>query len=213
VEISFMLCRAVYALHKERDIHRDIKPDNVILLKEGGLKSLDLGIARLPGLDDELESTAPGTPSYMSPELFRGSRGNEQSDLYALGVTMYRLFSKGHYPYGEIEPFTRPSFDKPSPLSQYRSDLPSWLEVLLARTVNPNRGFVNAMDLAFELENGLARGITVLPMQSSLFTRVKNVFTDWFNSGFVRRGFIVQAMRFHSALIKAWLHPQVKRDF
>ena len=180
VEISLMLCKAVYALHKERIIHRDIKPDNVILLKEGGLKLLDLGVARLPGLDDELESTAPGTPSYMSPELFRGGRGNEQSDLYALGVTIYRMFSKGHYPYGEVEPFTRPSFDRLAPLSIYRPDLPSWLEVLLARAVNPDKGFTNAMDLAFELENGLARGTTVLPMKSKLSTRMRSAFDDWF---------------------------------
>lgn len=181
IEISLMLCKAVYALHKEHVIHRDIKPENVILLKEGGLKLLDLGVARLPGLDDELESTAPGTPSYMSPQLFRGGRGDEQSDLYALGVTLYRMFSKGYYPYGEVEPFTRPNFDKPVPLGQYRPDLPSWLEVLFARVINPEKGFTNAMDLAFELENGLARGITVLPMKSSLSTRVKSVVGEWFN--------------------------------
>lgn len=181
VEISLMLCKAVYALHKERVIHRDIKPENVILLKAGGLKLLDLGVARLPGLDDELESTAPGTPSYMSPELFKGGRGNEQSDLYALGVTLYRMFSKGHYPYGEVEPFTRPTFDNPTPLGQYRSDLPSWLEVLFTRAVDPDKGFTNAMDLAFELENGLARGITVLPMKSSFSTRIRGAVGEWFN--------------------------------
>jgi serine/threonine protein phosphatase PrpC len=181
VDISLMLCKAVYALHKEKVIHRDIKPDNVILLKDGGLKLLDLGVARLPGLDDELESTAPGTPSYMSPELFRGGRGNEKSDLYALGVTIYRMFSKGHYPYGEVEPFSRPNFDKLAPLSLYRPDLPSWLEVLLAHAINPEKGFVTAMDLAFELENGLARGTTVLPMKNSLTSRVKNTLGDWFN--------------------------------
>ncbi len=180
VDIGLMLCRAVYALHKERVIHRDIKPDNVILLEQGGLKLLDLGVARLPGLDDELESTAPGTPSYMSPDLFQGGRGNEQSDLYALGVTLYRMFSKGHYPYGEVEPFTRPSFNKPAALSQYRPDLPSWLEVLLGRAVNPEKGFTNAMDFAFELENGLARGTTVLPMKSSLSTRVGSTIGSWF---------------------------------
>jgi len=110
---------------------------------------LDLGVARLPSLDDELETTAPGTPSFMSPELFRGGHGNEQSDLYALGVTLYRMFSKGHFPYGEVEPFTRPNFKNPAPLSQYRPDLPAWLEIFLARAVNPEKGFVNAMDLAF----------------------------------------------------------------
>ncbi len=181
VEISLMLCKATYALHKERVIHRDIKPDNVILLKKGGVKLIDLGVARLPGLDDELESTAPGTPSYMSPELFRGGRGDEQSDLYALGVTLYRMFSKGHYPYGEVEPFTRPSFDRLVPLSQYRSDLPSWLGVLLARAVNPGKGFSNAMDFAFELENGLARGTTVLPMKTSLSERARGLLDVFFN--------------------------------
>ncbi|MEE9355701.1 MAG: bifunctional protein-serine/threonine kinase/phosphatase [Methylococcaceae bacterium] len=181
VDVGLMLCKAVYALHKEKVIHRDIKPDNVILLEEGGLKLLDLGVARLPGLDDELESTAPGTPSYMSPELFRGSRGNEQSDLYALGVTLYRMFSKGNYPYGEVEPFTSPNFDRLTPLSLYRPDLPSWLDVLLAHAVNPEKGFVTAMDLAFELENGLARGTTVLPMKNSLSSRVKNTLGDWFS--------------------------------
>ena len=181
VDISLMLCKAVYALHKEKIIHRDIKSDNVILLNEGGLKLLDLGVARLPGLNDELESTAPGTPRYMSPDLFQGGHGDEQSDLYALGVTLYRMFSKGYYPYGEVEPFTRPSFNKPVPLGQYRPDLPSWLEVLLARAVNPEKGFTNAMDLAFELENGLARGTTVLPMQSNLSTRVKSTIGNWFN--------------------------------
>ena len=181
VEISLMLCKAVYALHKERVIHRDIKPENVILLNEGGLKLLDLGVARLPGLDDELESSAPGTPSYMSPALFKGERGNEQSDLYALGVTLYRMFSKGHYPYGEVEPFTHPKFDNPAPLGRYRSDLPSWLEILFTRAVNPEKGFTNAMDLAFELENGLARGITVLPMKSGFSTRVRGAVAEWFN--------------------------------
>lgn len=182
VEISLMLCKAVYSLHKEKVIHRDIKPENIILLRQGGLKLLDLGVARLPGLDDELESTAPGTPSYMSPELFRGFRGNEHSDLYALSVTLYRLFSKGHYPYGEVEPFTRPNFANMVPLGQYRPDLPSWLEILLVRAVNPKKGFTNAMDLAFELENGLVRGLTALPIKNnSLSIRFKRVIGAWFD--------------------------------
>ncbi len=180
IDISLQLCKAVYSLHKEKVIHRDIKPDNVILLKNGGLKLLDLGVARLPGLDDELETTAPGTPSYMSPDLFQGGHGDERSDLYALGVTIYRMFSKGHYPYGEIEPFTRPSFKKPVPLSQYRPDLPAWLGVLLARAVNTEKGFDNAMDLAFELENGLARGTPILPMKGSITNRLKNTLGEWF---------------------------------
>ena len=181
IEISLMLIKAVYALHKECIIHRDIKPENVILLEQGGLKLLDLGVARLPGLNDELESTAPGTPSYMSPALFKGGRGDEQSDLYALSVTIYRMFSKGHYPYGEVEPFTRPNFDRPMPLSEYRPDLPAWLDVLMARAVNPEKVFVNAMDFAYELENGMARGTAVLPMKNDFSTRMRSTLNQWFN--------------------------------
>ncbi|MEE9396369.1 MAG: protein kinase [Methylococcales bacterium] len=171
VEIAIMLAKAVYSLHRERIIHRDIKPDNVILLDDGGLILLDLGVALLPGLQDGLESTAPGTPSYMAPELFRGEQGSEPSDLYALGVTLYRMFSKGHYPYGEVEPFSRPRFDKLVPLSKYRPDFPAWLDGLMARAVSTEKRFDSAMDLAFELEKGFAHGSTVLPMKDSLHER------------------------------------------
>lgn len=181
VAIAKMLAKAVYALHKEQIIHRDIKPDNVILLQDGGLKLIDLGVARLPGLNDEMESTAPGTPSYMSQALFKGGRGDEQSDLYALSVTLYRLFSRGHYPYGEVEPFTRPNFTKATPLSQYRPDLPSWLGMLLLREVHPDKVFVNAMDLVYELENGMARGSTILPMPQPLPSRLWGKINTWFN--------------------------------
>ena len=100
-------------MHRAGIIHRDIKPDNVILLKAGGLRLVDLGVARVPLLEDFPAEDIPGTPSYMAPELFGGRPGDEFSDLYALGVTVYRMFTAA-YPYGEIEPFSRPRFGKPA---------------------------------------------------------------------------------------------------
>lgn len=171
VNIAIRLAKAVYSLHRCQIIHRDIKPDNVMLLEDGGLKLLDLGVSRLPGLKDGLEETAPGTPSYMAPELFSGNQGDERSDLYALGVTIYRMFSGGSYPYGEVEPFTRPRFDKFAPLSKYRADLPSWLNAVVTKATHADRRFNDAMDLAVELENGLIRGQTTVPLETSFYER------------------------------------------
>lgn len=167
VHLGLKLCKAVTALHRQRIIHRDIKPDNVMLLDDGGVKLLDLGVARLPAMTSMPDEEIPGTPSYMAPEMFDGARGDERSDVYALGVTLYRLYS-GHYPYGEIEPFSRPRFGKRTPLAQYRPDLPAWLDHTLSRAVStdPDQRHADPMELAFELENGLAQGITQLPKRA-----------------------------------------------
>lgn len=160
IDIGIKLAKAVYSLNRLRIIHRDIKPENVMLLKDGGLKLLDLGVAQLPGVTDEESQSAPGTPSYMAPELYHGAHGDEQSEVYALGITLYRLLSGGHYPYGEVEAFSRPRFIKYTPLSQYRTDLPAWLDALLAKATatEVDKRHADAMGLAFELEDGLNRG-------------------------------------------------------
>jgi serine/threonine protein phosphatase PrpC len=160
IDIALKLCKAVHALHRQQIVHRDIKPDNILLLGDGGLKLLDLGIARLPAWDEDQADPMPGTPSYMAPELFHGERGSVASDIFALGVTLYRLFSGGAYPYGEIEPFTTPRFGKPRPLTGRRPDLPVWLDAALARAiaVDPAERYADAIELAFELESGLCKG-------------------------------------------------------
>lgn len=172
VDLGIKLCKAVAALHRQRVIHRDIKPDNIMLLDDGGVKLLDLGVARLPAIPDAAHEDIPGTPSYMAPEMFDGARGDERSDLYALGVTLYRLFS-GHYPYGEIEPFSRPRYTRRTPLAQYRPDLPAWLDHALAKATSTDAAqrHADTMELAFELENGLAHGAGQLPRKRPLYER------------------------------------------
>jgi len=147
--------RAVTSLHRAGIIHRDIKPDNVILLKDGGLRLVDLGVARVPLLEDFPAEDIPGTASYMAPELFGGTAGNEASDLFALGVTVYRMFT-ANYPFGEIEPFSRPRFGKPAPLSRYRPDLPAWLDAVIGKAISiePAQRYGDAIEFAHELENG-----------------------------------------------------------
>jgi serine/threonine protein phosphatase PrpC len=176
VDIGIKLAKAVYVLNRQRIIHRDIKPENVILERraaEHSLKLLDLGVARLPGMEELPAEDIPGTPSYMAPELFDGSPGDERSEVYALGVTLYRLFSGGHYPYGEVEAFSRPRFSRRQPLTRYRPDLPAWLDAALARatSVEAAERFGDAMELAFELENGFAHGARTLTPKKSWYER------------------------------------------
>lgn len=177
VDIGIKLAKAVYALNRRRIIHRDIKPDNVLLAADGkrvtGLKLLDLGVARLPGIEETIPEEVPGTPSYMAPELFDGHAGDEVTDVYALGATLYRMFSAGHYPYGEVEAFSHPRFTRRQPLMRYRPDLPAWLDAVLGRclAVEPDKRYADAMELAFELENGLAHGAKMLVYRRSLYER------------------------------------------
>jgi serine/threonine protein phosphatase PrpC len=157
-DIAVKLARAVAALHRADIIHRDIKPDNVILQRDGSLKLIDLGVVRVPGLEDAPPETIPGTAAYMAPEMFDGEAGNEATDLYALGVTIYRAFT-GEFPYGNLDATSRPRRERPIPLATLRPDLPAWIEATLARAIalNPADRFRDVGEFAVEMEAGPAR--------------------------------------------------------
>ncbi|HJW80756.1 MAG TPA: hypothetical protein VJ396_00805, partial [Acidiferrobacterales bacterium] len=89
------------------------------------------------------------------------------------GVTLYRLLSGGHYPFGEVEAFSRPRFAKRVPLTRYRPDLPAWLDAMLARAtaIEPAERYGDAMELVFEFEHNLAHGPRVLTRHTSLYER------------------------------------------
>ncbi len=159
LSIATRLAKAIGSLHQAGIIHRDIKPENIILLSDGGLKLVDLGIARIPGLEKDT-AFVPGTPSYKAPEQFEtktrpASPGDERSDIFALGVTLYRMFT-GAYPYGEIEPNMTPRFNRPERLTSRRRDLPAWLESLVMQAIAPNPAdrFSGGFEMAFKLETG-----------------------------------------------------------
>src|ERR1700687_3757116 len=106
-QITIALARAVAALHRAGIVHRDIKPDNVILEGGGSLKLIDLGVVRVPGLEDFPPEDIPGTLGYMAPEMLSGATGNEATDIYALGVTMFRAFA-AEFPYGHLDAVSPP---------------------------------------------------------------------------------------------------------
>jgi serine/threonine protein phosphatase PrpC len=170
--VATLLARAAAALHRAGIIHRDIKPDNVILEREGSLKLIDLGVVRVRGMEDFPPQDIPGTPAYMAPEMFDGEAGNEATDIYALGVTMFRAFT-GEYPYGNADATGRPRRDRPTPLSALRPDLPAWLQAALGRAIarDPADRFRDMAEFAVEMEAGPARAPLEPPRPRTLLER------------------------------------------
>jgi serine/threonine protein phosphatase PrpC len=171
--ISIKLARAVAALHRAGIIHRDIKPDNVILQTEGSLKLIDLGVVRVPGLEDFPAEDIPGTLAYMAPEMRSGEeKGNEQTDIYALGVTMFRALT-GEFPYGNIDAVNPPRRDRPIPLADLRPDLPAWLQEVLSRAIalDPAARFRDVTEFAVEMEAGPERAPEAARRPQTLYER------------------------------------------
>ncbi len=152
--LGLRLLKGLGALHRLDILHRDVKPANLHLGADGKLRLLDLGVAA-SGLDEDPAGAAPGTPSFMAPELLAGAPCTVHSDLYAAGVTLYHLLTR-KYPYGEIEPFQHPRFGDPVPPSRYRPDIPPWLEDVLLKAVarEPAARFSTAEEFLLALERG-----------------------------------------------------------
>jgi serine/threonine protein phosphatase PrpC len=170
--VTIKLARAAAALHSVGIIHRDIKPDNVILENEGSLKLIDLGVVRVPGMEDFPPTDIPGTPAYMAPEMFSGEPGNEATDIYALGVTMFRAFT-GEYPYGNPDATSQPRRNRPTALSALRPDLPAWLQGALGRAIaiDPVERFHNMIEFAAEMEMGPVRAPSSVRRPQTFYER------------------------------------------
>lgn len=154
VHIGTKLAQALGAIHRLDIIHRDIRPENVHLGKDGKLRILDLGSAVNPALGNEAEPFS-GSPNHMAPELLSGQAASIQSDLYALGVTLYQLLTR-KFPYGEIEAGKIPSFADPAPPTRFRPDIPFWLENILLKSVSrdPERRFEMPEEFLLAMERG-----------------------------------------------------------
>lgn len=88
----------IQAAHNCHIIHRDIKPQNIIISKEGKVKVTDFGIARATTSTQTISTSVMGSVHYTSPEQARGGIVDEKSDLYSAGITMYEMIT-GHVPF------------------------------------------------------------------------------------------------------------------
>lgn len=140
-------------LHRKGVIHRDVKPENILIDTDHRVRLLDLGVSRIERMDTSSKSLAPvGTPSYMAPEVIAGTEADERADVYSAAVTIYEMLT-GKYPYGEIEPFTHPTYSHFIPPGRYNPDVPPWLSEILRKacTPDPNQRYPHAADFAAAL--------------------------------------------------------------
>lgn len=167
VQGTLAAVRALGRLHRQRVVHRDVKPANLHLGDDGQWRLLDLGVAVSGREPASVRSLHAGTPSYMNPEQWEAGHAGADagSDLYALGVTLYRWLC-GRLPYGEVEPFQVGAYRRdPVAPSRLRPELPIWLDhvVLKAIARDARQRFETAEEFALALERGASRPLAAPP--------------------------------------------------
>jgi len=150
LQIAKQLCRGLAAVHESGIVHRDIKPQNIMVLPGGTVKLMDFGIARVHAPDEKPTGEVAGTPYYMSPEQAKGGRLDSRSDIYSVGATLYELFTARRPFEGSLGEVLRKHLtDPPPPPSTFRVDLPETLERLILACLDkdPARRPAAAQDL------------------------------------------------------------------
>ena len=133
-----LILSALEHAHRAGVVHRDVKPANVMVTDEGGIKIMDFGIARVLGAEQKtVDFRLMGTPAYMSPEQVMGEEVDGRSDLYSVGVLFYRLIS-GALPFTAdtaLGMLQRQIRDTPTSVLVHRPSLPVWCDQIVQRAL------------------------------------------------------------------------------
>jgi Protein kinase domain len=182
------VAKALGRLHRQSVLHRDIKPANLHQGDDGVLRVLDLGVA-LSGREPEATRLLhAGTPSYINPEQWGlhvkanvgtadkdgpQEKPDAQSDLFALGVTLYQLLTGGKLPYGDVLPYQMGRyFRDPTAPSRHNPGVPIWLDHVALKAVARDKRlrFETAEEFVLALERGASRPLTA-PAPTPLIQR------------------------------------------
>ena len=173
VDITHQIAMGLEAAHQLGIVHRDIKPQNILIGPDGTVKVTDFGIGRAAGLSTMTRTGAVmGTPHYMSPEQARGDRVDTRTDVYALGVVLYQVLT-GELPFDADTPWEviRQHIEvQPRSVRRLRADIPPALEKIVQQCLEkiPERRFSTASEVALALERASLRSPDALPQPRPL---------------------------------------------
>src|SRR5256714_75494 len=170
VDYSSQIARGLAAAHDRGIVHRDLKPENLFITRDGQLKILDFGLAKLIQPAISLQAEAPtmlagadtasgmvmGTAAYMSPEQVRGQAADHRSDIFSFGAVLYEMLTskpafRGDSP---IETMNAILKEEPAELSEANRNIPAGLERVVSHCLEkkPYERFQSTRDLVFDLE-------------------------------------------------------------
>ncbi|HEY8695964.1 MAG TPA: protein kinase, partial [Chloroflexota bacterium] len=170
VAIARQIAEALTYAHSQGIVHRDVKPQNVLIDKSGRAKVTDFGIAKSSDVTRTMTGTLLGTPSFMAPEVAAGEPVTPAADIYALGVVLYQMLT-GHVPFESENPIAaavRSQREDAQPPSRLLP-VPAWLDtvVLHALARDPSQRYSSAAELEADLAGGADRVRWQAPIEAN----------------------------------------------
>ena len=230
IDYGVQIAHGLAAAHEKGITHRDLKPENLFVTKDGRLKILDFGLAKLTQRRAISDQSAPtvsaptepgmvmGTVGYMAPEQVRGSTADHRSDIFAFGAILYealtgkRAFQKPT----SAETMSAILNEEPIPVSQLAQNLPLALQKVVHRCLEKNQEqrFQSATDLAFALQALVESGPGIAASESELKVRISPrrmtamggavllvALLVWFGEGKLREGLRPRAPHIQSLAV------------
>jgi serine/threonine protein kinase len=179
VKITLGICDALDYMHKHGVVHRDLKPENVMVDGEDHIKLIDFGIAMKEDarrLTYAGPSPMLGTPDYISPEQVKGQRGDQRSDIYAVGAMLYEMLT-GEPPFSGPNPLAVMNervLTDPKPARKLNPEISPQLQEILQRAMerDPRHRYPTALEMAWELEHQDLVGVEEGARRPALHKRI-----------------------------------------